>query len=128
MFSEFWHTRVSVFKICIFNCACYTSVFTIFKGPCVTHILYSSLLCSLIKLWLSKLWYNLCLDWNYHNNKYISEGLTTLYVNNIIIKCIYLVHCVYTHIIILLKLLNYDMYFRVEADKWLPLSVCWKVP
>ena len=30
------------FKICIFNHACYTSIFTIFKGPYVTYILYSS--------------------------------------------------------------------------------------
>ena len=42
MFSEFWHTRVGVFKICIFNRTCYTLIFTIFKGPYVTHILYSS--------------------------------------------------------------------------------------
>ena len=43
MFSEIWHTRVGVLKICIFNRACYTSIFTIFKGPYVSHILYSSL-------------------------------------------------------------------------------------
>ena len=44
MFSEFWYTRVGVFKICIFNRACYTSIFTIFKGQFVIHIIFSSLM------------------------------------------------------------------------------------
>ena len=40
MFSEFWHTRVGVWKICVFNCACYTSIFTIFKGQKNSYISY----------------------------------------------------------------------------------------
>ena len=42
MFSEFGHTWVCVFKICILNRAYNTSIFMIFKGPYETHILYSS--------------------------------------------------------------------------------------
>ena len=43
MFLEFWHTRVGVLKICIFNRVCCTLIFMIFKGQYVTHILYNSL-------------------------------------------------------------------------------------
>ena len=49
MFSEYWHTRVGVYKIFIFNRTSYTSIFTIFKVRYVTHILYSN-------AWIQKLY------------------------------------------------------------------------
>ena len=56
MFSEFRHARVGVFKICIFNHVCYTRIFTFFKGPYVTRVLYSSLL---EKIFIKgRIWYN----------------------------------------------------------------------
>ena len=79
MFSEFWHTRVGFFKICIFNCACYTSIFTIFKETYVLNRVYAMALCSghsFFVLWHS---HTLFSTWVFHHGTMWRVHSLTLY-------------------------------------------------
>ena len=92
MCSEFRHARVGVFKTCIFNHVCYTRIFTFFKGPYVTRVLYSSLL---EKIFIKgRIWYNVryyISNWNIYlpNQEFVCiTGQTSYNECFIVVVCI----------------------------------------